>query len=367
MVHDFSVHLDLDPGSASFGIFAKCLEGEERGSLALRDLKQIYDEQAWLATKEGAKATRKEAVDKGGRLFEALMGGGVRKLFRRATQAVWGGGHRLRLILESAATPGLPAWVHALLWELMYDPDRGRFLAIDPDILLVRYLRQPNPIATFPSESPLRVLATSACPEDKTCPPLALTQEIDHLDQMFMWPQMQGRVEATSHPDIRFNELQRELIGACRAEQPFHVWHHCGHGRFSKEEGEYQLAFEDSAPDAGGGLWIGARKLADLLGNCGDLGLVFLNVCLGAYPDGLGAMLAGLGVPAVIGYTVRVEDRVALQFSREFWRAFATEPVDAAVQRARQLLAGSHDQLAFAHAVLFLRSRNGLPAPVPGG
>ena len=348
-MHNFFIHLDpVRPGGV-IRTLARCeLAGEAEGSLAAGKLKSLRDSLARLLTDAGAGVKRELAVAAGQKLFEALMGVDVRREFQKATQAAWKRGERLRLILEQSASPdGEWAWMHSVPWEMMFDPDRDRFLAIDPDVLLVRYIRQGNPVAPFPAASPWKVLVTSACPT--VCEPLDLAQELDRLEQCFRWPGMRARFRPTSCPDATMPDLRGELVRACRAEQPFHVWHHCGHGEFHEENGKYQLAFADGA-------WVEAGELADLLRRCDGLSLVLLNVCLGAHPNGLGAMLAGFGVPAVIGHAISVDDRIALQFSQEFWRAFATEPVDAAVQRARQLLAGSHKQLAFAHVVLFLRS-----------
>jgi hypothetical protein len=348
MVCDFSVHLVFDSKSEEFRVLAKCdLAGDAEGSMPAAVLQKLYQEQEWLATEQGANATRKEAVEAGQALFTALMGAKVRSCFTKATEGAWEKGDRLRFVLElSADAREMPPWVHEVQWELMYDPDRDRFLALDPDVLLVRYLRQARPLPAPAALARLKILATSACPKGEV--QLDLDREMLRLDQMFRWPAMAGRVRHKLRRDISISALRGELVEARRMEQPFHVWHHCGHGRFDAKSGEYQLALAAGA--------TGAGELTRLIHECAELRLVVLNVCLGARPSGLATLLAGLGIPAVVGYSVPVEDRVALGFSREFWRAFATVPADEAMQRARQMLAGSHQQLAFAHAILYLRS-----------
>ena len=261
MTHDFSIVLDLSEPGDYLRVLADCsMEGQASHSLAVADLKELHASQIRVA-EQGAQAPRSAAVDAGTALFEALMGGEVRVIFERACQSAWKSGAVLRLVLKMDPS-SLPSWVHAVYWELMYDPERAQFLAIDSDVLLVRSLLQPNPVRSFPAGLALRTLVTSACPAYSTCAPLPrLVREMDELEQLFQHPPMTHRVRGKFHRGIGFNGLQADLVEAERRDQPFHAWHHCGHGRFDVENG-YQLAFEPGRPGtASEGPWIGLPAL----------------------------------------------------------------------------------------------------------
>lgn len=362
MVHNFHLQLRWNRGGKVFLISAKSdLAGEADGLLAEDKLREFHDRQSKLFDEHNwSKAVGQQwaaAVSHGKELFAAIMGDSVQSLFHAAAKEAWRRGDLLRLVLElEGCLDETVQWIHGMCWELLFDPARDTFLAIDPDVVLVRYLCQPRPVGGAGiSSGSLRVFATSACPPE--CKPLLIDEEIEMMEQMFAWPRMRESVDAATKRRINFGDLRGRLIVAEQREQPFHVWHHCGHGHFDKISRQFQLAFEYGTPRTPfAGPWIGAPEVVQLLGECSALQLVFLNVCLGADPGGLCTLLAGLGVPAVIGHNVAVKDLVALKFSREFWRAFATQPVDEAVQRARQILAGSFAPLAFAQAVIFLRS-----------
>lgn len=325
-------------------------EGEHRVSSqefrALQDLADAPDDVEGGGPQVGGEA--------GERLFRALVDGEVRLRFREATRRAQAEAVVIRVIIEydpRAATGAgrLPA----IPWELMVDPERGRYLALDDGFMFARHLRGPGRDWAVPKKK-LRILFSAACPRNAA--PLDLKRELDEVRVRMRLAESSGHARLDELEFASWDGLGKSLRGAWQMDLPYHVWHHCGHGGF-QENGTYTLALHALQSDVNSAAHhVEGRRIAEVVAEHRGLQLIVLNVCQAAEQHGLGTLLAALDVPAVIGFRSRVQDGTALGFAEALWRRLPTAPVDEAVHGVRRTLAATARGLGFANALLFLRS-----------
>ncbi|HEV7509190.1 MAG TPA: CHAT domain-containing protein [Thermoanaerobaculia bacterium] len=250
--------------------------------------------------------------------------------------------------------PGL-AQLARLPWELLYDEDKGRFLARgDRRLLIVRSLSVPEFASELGVESPLRVLAAVASPAD--LPSLNLEEERRRISQSLAG---RGGIEIEFLDQANLSSLrERVLASGCQA------LHFMGHGQFEPKTGEGMIAL--TGKDGKKQLVPGAI-LAQHLGDLG-LRLVVLNACRtaevadGSIPDpfaGVAAALVREGLTAAVAMQFPISDSAAIRFSEVFYQRLAAgDPVDVAVSEARLALQTDEPgSLEWATPVLYLRGR----------
>jgi CHAT domain-containing protein len=256
-------------GVTRFGAFRLAAVGE-----------QIAQLQSELRKKAPIAETLKTA---GAALFEELLRDDLRDAYvsARTLSATQTGRLRLRINSDQPALVAIP-------WEYLYDRRQEQWLALRPELSLVRGLplvgREPQPVT-----GPLRVLVMVADPTD--LPPLNSAGEVANLQA----------IEATGMIEVLLVEpTYGALLSALRQQNP-HVFHFVGHGAFPNAESGRQAgvrhvrisaAGDDPAPatqgmlafcrDDGAADLVEAERLAPLLADCASLGLVVLNACEGA-------------------------------------------------------------------------------------
>ncbi len=290
-----------------------------------------------------------KAAQIGSAIYQVIFSTRAQESFERALAIARDRRSGLRLQLKFRQSPEL----HTIPWELMQTGDQ--FIASDPATPIVRYLEQPREVKSLHIAPPIRVLFTTACPDDMG--ELNLAKEEASI-RAALKP-LDDWVELVVERRISLDRLRHILIRAQNRERPFHVWHHCGHGGlFHTGTGHtFGLAFENRGEVE----WVSVRQASILVNACDAMRLIVLNVCYGASSVGLGPALALLGVPAIIGFQNRVSDRTALTFARTFYEAVLYNPVDVALGQARLALA--IDQalpLDWALPILFLRTTDPL-------
>ncbi len=310
------------------------------------------------------------AQEVGQRLFDSIFHGQVAALYDRSLGALEGRGEvglRLKLRLDSEALSdeelgGLP-------WELMYRQDAGRFLGLDRQSSIVRYLDVPRPSKPIPLPEVLRVLVVMAEPEAPGLAALNLEAEFQRLqglsEQYDTW-----QVEVERHASV--SSLRRRLA----EDGPFHIVHFMGHGGFDPGTGEGLLYFEGASRSAQP---ISGRDLASKLLDFDDLGLVFLNACetassaAGQGKDpfaGVAAALVRGGLPAVIAMQRPISDTAAIAFSDAFYTGLARGAcADQALVEGRQAIHSTAPKgVEWMIPVFFARIRSGAvferPEPV---
>lgn len=297
---------------------------------------------------EGVIKTR-SLEDRGAALYQALFSGAVGTLFNLSLGEVLKdeqGALRLRLRIDPPKLTVLP-------WELLYDPDRGRFLAAWSKTLLSRSLGLLEPLRSLAAPGLLRLLAIF--PRSSG---LSTTSEKQALENMAA--DTGGRIEVRCLEGVVTLKAVREAL---RREE-IHMLHYAGHGVFQED----QAAIFLDHPAGEGADSILAPAFARLLQESPSLRLVVLNSCKGATRSSVAA-LAGIapqllrhGVPAVVAMQALITDQQALELAAELYSDLAVGygQVERAVARARSVLLQRWPQSpAFANPVLYLRAPDG--------
>lgn len=287
-------------------------------------------------------------------LFERLFTGEVLAAFR-ASRAALPPRTRLRLRLR------LPDALTTLPWELVYDKRDNQFLALAPDVMLVRYPELPTPVAPLRMAGPLQVVAVLASPRGDDYAPIRIDREQRRIEAALKSPIDQGALalEIISGPDT-LGQLRERL------RRPVHVLHILCHGDLDTDSGEGVLIFENVDGEAEP---INAELLRlQLQKQQGQTRLVLLNACLGALPAGddpfssVGAALLRGGVPAVIAMQFELAEDAAAELTRIFYaELIAGVPSELALTEARLHLYGRYPtRLDWAIPVMFLRADDGV-------
>ncbi|MFL5807123.1 MAG: protein kinase domain-containing protein [Roseiflexaceae bacterium] len=298
----------------------------------------------------------RQARDFGAALFEQLFTGAVLEGFH-ASRAALPHGDRLRLRLR------VPPDLALIPWELLFDPHAEQFLALAPDLTLLRSTDALAPVAPLHLDGPLQVVVVLASPVGADYPPIQLDRELRRIETVLKGSHTQSQVALDV---IRGPGTLDQL--RTRLRTPLHVLHVLCHGDLDEARGGV-LIFEDTdgAPEP-----VGADLLRALLQRRQPR-LVLLNACLGALPGGedpfssVGAGLLAGGVPAVIAMQFELAEDAAVELARVFYAELAAGmPVDMALAEARLHLFGCYPtRLDWAIPVLFLRTDSGALFAVP--
>lgn len=356
------IHFRLTAGGHSYMVEAQGPMGEARATFAL-PFSELETENFVLRMnvlrrsfgRSGrAPEPAQPTVEFGGRLYAALCSGEVREALAAERRAAELNGYGLRLKLHLSAAPALAD----LPWEFLHD-GRG-FLALSTQTPLVRYLDVPKPYRPLRLDLPLRMLGTISSPHD--LPPLDVQAEQGKVQEALGGLLKEGLIALDWQVDGTLDAFRQKLRGARRAGQPYHIWHHIGHGAYGAQGSE--LMFCDAS---GRSLPVGGFQLGALFNDYPELRLALLNACEGARSDrqdALGSVAAALvecGVPAVIGMQFEISDRAAIQFAEEFYTALVSgQPVDAAVSEARLAVFCLPNWVEWATPVLYMRAADGV-------
>lgn len=239
--------------------------------------------------------------------------------------------HQITIVSDLPRVLGLP-------WELLHD--EHSFVALDPShpISIVRSLPQDEQsVVSKPFEPPLRILLVTARPQGEGfIDPRSIAHEL--LDEI------QDQVE---NGTIALEFLRPPTLKALRSrlgqtEQPVHVLHFDGHGKFDEQQekqGTLLFETETGLPSA-----IKAGNLANLLGTSG-VQLVVLTACqsaVGATDDAFSSVAMQLlrnNVDAVVAMSASVLVVTASRYVEAFYRSLATgTSVPVAQEMARRAL-----------------------------
>ena len=354
---DFEIHILESGDDGSYPVTVRVDEQDRRGSGSFRPPFNASEISRALTWMEQGLFNETFVKNFGAALFQALFTGEVLEIYQ-GTRSEISGALRLRLVIDAPEVARIP-------WELLYDPDRQVFLALEGP--LVRNTSLVEPARKLEPVPVLRVLVVASFPEGTA----ALNQQFETqaIRQALSDLVKKGRVEIDTISHATLRKLQNALREAQSGEnpRPYHVLHYIGHGQFDPRTNRALLLFED---EDGRIDEVDAASLANVLRGH-DLKLVFLNACQSAQSvslevtQGFAPGLMSIGIPAVIGMQVSVLDEVAAQFSRDFYEALAdNRPVDAALVDARRLQRGKRKGRLRHNAdmgipVCYLRSLNG--------
>lgn len=344
---DIAVHGQANPYLVRAGYSGYSAEGQLDVDQAQPDWKERIARLASVTHAPG----RDFLEETGALLYHALWRDQIRDLWLRARSDIEAGamdGIRLRLSLS-------PPDIAALPWEVLYDAERGTYLAAAGQtpavrvVNLLQYVGSPRPLA---ARLPLRVLV--AIPDDPT----------GQMDAGYEWHTLNEALAPLHAGGLQLTRLcgrfgLLELRRTIEQQQP-HVLHLVTHGR-----SDGVLFWQDEQPQLAP---PAALRLA--LEQASSLRLVLLAACSTAQVfdqsplSSLGAQLLQTGVPAVIAMQVDVHAAAAAAFSEHFYLQLLAGPcaglVDVAVNYARSCLyLREPDQFGFAAPVLWLNAADG--------
>lgn len=304
-----------------------------------------------------SSASRRE-VDEikafGGRLFDGLFTGDVLAAYQRSlTELRREREAGLRVRLRLAGVPELAQ----IPWEYLYDAPNRRFLALEDETPVVRYLDLPLPAGPLEVEPPLEVLVLISSPSD-----------VAALDVDEEWTRLNQAVEDLVRAGhLRLHRLDRATVPALRwtlKEGDFHVVHFIGHGGVDRVTAHGILIFEneDGLSDE-----VEAEAVAGILSAERTLRLAVLNACEGGRASagdiyaGTAQTLVQRDVPAVIAMQFEISDEAAIALTHDFYKALAYgDPVDAALTEARRGLRWElRNELEWGTPVLYTRAHDG--------
>jgi hypothetical protein len=261
-----------------------------------------------------------------------------------------GGGLRIRLRLtEAPELANLP-------WEYLYNPSRNRFLGLDVETPLIRFLDLPERVEPLTVTPPLRILVMISSPVD--FPTLDVEREWQKLQEALADLTQLGLVALERLREARLDLLQRHLR---RGE--YHILHFIGHGGFEGDTQDGVLMLED---DDRRGRPLSGQDLGTMIRGHRPMRMAVLNACEGARPSrtdpfaGVAQSLIQQGLAAVVGMQFEITDDAAVLFAREFYAALADGyPVDAALVEARKAIFAQDAGLEWGTPVLYLRAPDG--------
>ncbi|MCU0493933.1 MAG: CHAT domain-containing protein [Chloroflexaceae bacterium] len=365
------VDFDLEISTTSVRIRSP-LAGEARASF--RNPFDERDQQALRAWLERAASTRAigggrpasirldDPQKVGEKLFQAVFNEQIYTLYnssRLLARDRGNAGLRVRLNLLDESLESLP-------WELLYDP-REDYLALLPDVSLVRYMDAPTPARPARVDGPLRVLMVAGDGDG-----LDLRTELDGVKKALTPLTEQGLLHLDELPRASIDDLFQAV-----SKTTYHIIHFLGHGEAPSADAPARLTFTaEGAPQE-----VPIDSVWRVLRRAESLRMIWLNSCSGAVGGGLtgplasaAARLVSVGVSAVLANQLRISDTAAIRLARNFYENLARrEGVDTALAKARLAVSISDlSSLEWATPVLYMRAPDGVlfeqpPAAAPTG
>ena len=367
---DFEIDVSPDNASGGYTIaVVKSPAGEVRasaflpfGELQLKN-RLLELQNALLRSggprRRGLTEHEKTVQNFGRELFDFLLAGEVRSLYRssREKASAASRGLRLKLRISDPALAALP-------WEFLFDSTHNEYICLSTQTPLVRYLELAHPPQILAVTPPLRILGLIASPEGLDRLDVALEKQ--RVEEALADLLADGLIELHWLAGQTRRDLQRAM-----RRGPWHIFHYIGHGGFDPIHQEGLLYLADSGGKAEA---LTARQLATMLGDHPSLRTVFLNACEGAASSqsdlfsGTAATLMRRGIPAVLAMQYAITDRAAIEFTTTLYESLADGyPVDAAVTEARKAisLAVNHS-VEWGTPVLHMRAPDGVVFELQG-
>ena len=289
----------------------------------------------------------------GKQLFDCLINGAVRQLYDNKKQSAIKDSKilRLRLIL-------VPLELVILPWEILFDERSSEYLCLmqHPKTVLIRSIANARPSGRSNYSPPLNIFGMVADPRDLPAlqserEKMAIDASLDHL------------VKSQQVDIIWERGRHSKLFDFKHSDKRWDVFHFIGHGLFSKENQQGQLAFED---DNRLSRFIPAEIIRSSLHPATKL--VVLNACETArgnrfdISSNIAYSLASKGIPAVVAMQFKILDSASNQFSKTFYQLLAKGiTIDEAVAEARYDIrnaANDPNRFDWAAPILYVGSSN---------
>jgi hypothetical protein len=300
--------------------------------------------------------------DVGDALFAALFPGEVRLRYEKSRDRALESGLGVRVVLR------FEGGADRLPWELLRDPDRFQFMALDPWRAVIRctemQAREPAP----GSSTPLRILLAVSTPDG--LPAIDAAAEIVRIQSRLRPYSWGAAVEV-----VTLRTASLATIRATLQSKDFHVFHYIGHASQPVGgTGHLDLMAADGTVSS-----RPADEVAAILAGSPTLRLAVLNCCDSSASDGsdpfagTATALVRAGVPAVVAMRRAITDTAAVVFADEFYAALIESGgrVEQAVTRGRAALFAAEEPTSAEWSTVALHLGSSLGAedtriPVPG-
>ncbi|WP_353511302.1 CHAT domain-containing protein [Intrasporangium sp.] len=300
--------------------------------------------------------------DVGDALFAALFPSEVRLRYEKSTDRAFASGVGVRVVLR------FEGGADRLPWELLRDPGRFQFMALDPWRAVVRCteMQTREPAAARPT--PLRILLAVSTPDGT--PAIDAAAEIVRIQSRLRPYSWGAAVEV-----VTLRTASLETIRQTLQSKEFHVFHYVGHASHPVGgTGHLDLTAADGTVSS-----RPADEVAAILAGSPTLRLAVLNCCDSSVSDrsdpfaGTATALVRAGVPAVVAMRRAITDTAAVLFADEFYGALIESGgrVEQAVARGRAALFAAEGPTAAEWSTVALHLGSSLGAedigiPVPG-
>ena len=298
----------------------------------------------------------------GDALFAALFPSEVRLRYEKSTDRAQASGLGVRVVLR------FEGGADRLPWELLHDPGRFQFMALDPWRAVVRctemQAREPAP----GSPTPLRILLAVSTPDGT--PAIDAADEIVRIQSRLRPYSWGAAVEVVTLRTASLETIRQTLQG-----RDFHVFHYIGHASHPVGgTGHLDLTAADGTVSS-----RPADEVAAILAGSPTLRLAVLNCCDSSVSDGsdpfagTATALVRAGVPAVVAMRRAITDTAAVVFADEFYATLIESGgrVEQAVARGRAALFAAETPTSAEWSTVALHLGSSLEAedariPVPG-
>ncbi|WP_155388110.1 CHAT domain-containing protein [Catellatospora paridis] len=301
------------------------------------------------ANRAGLPSLHTSVRDLGAALFTRIFQQTVYGCYERSLGAIRDE-HGMRIRLDLSAAPALAP----LPWELLYDPDRRRYLNHNTATPVIRFLPAAESERRIAIDQPVRILAVISNPEG----------DEDVIDVAAETALLQRAVAARVETgDIRLEILQRaalpDLHDKMMRFRP-HVLHFIGHGRYNRKEVTGELLLFHPGEDRG--VWHRADDFAAVLLNFRELGLVVLNSCEAGRADirdpfaGVAQTLLLQQVPTAISMQFGISDDACRAFTQGLYESLAEgDSIEEAITTARIRIFAGANPIEWLTPVLYSR------------
>jgi hypothetical protein len=214
---------------------------------------------------------------------------------------------RIRLRLDTPEVSRLP-------WEYMFgEKSPNGFIALNNNLSIARYITSVASFTRTEYRGPLRILVAIANPAN--LPPLDVAAEKAQFKKSLRALLWLRQVHITFCEDTTLEKLHQKIVTG-----KHHVLHYIGHGGFDEAKVEGHLLFED---EGGAPCPVESEALGQIL-NDSSIRLAVLNCCEAAVTPktnellGVVQKLVKVGVPAVISMQHKIQDDIAILFTKTF-------------------------------------------------
>ena len=296
----------------------------------------------------------------------ALPPGDVRDLFEQNVQFLNAQeGLRLRLRIDSNELAQLP-WEYMALRQASGRQVATDFLALRPEISIVRTPTVETPARTLPKRDAAQVVAVLSNPTDQ-----------EQLDAVKEQQAIEGAVRALDRNGAQ-SQIKLTWAASPATRKALEdalangadIFHFAGHAQYEAASNRGLIVLEraDRTSD-----YYEGEQLAALLRGKG-VRLAVLGACETARQmgqdswSGAAQVLTREKIPAVLANQLRIEDQNAAALTETLYRSLlAGETVDQALSRARRMLyqrKGLRDR-DWGVPVLYLQGKSGVLFPLP--